>query len=155
MERYAGGYARYAYDGAGNVTARVSVPSTGYTYVDTITYNDADLQAAETNSISTGTMAWSYDAGGRLVEIVDGAGDYTNYYYAAYGTLDGQTLPYSAGGTGDSFFYQTLDGDYRVTSNGCSYCATSLGANVAHTFTYQYLSLIHISAPAIGPTTRG
>ena len=128
----------YAYDGAGNVTARNSVPSgSGYTYTDTITYNAADLQAAETSNLSAGTTAWSYDAGGRLTELDDGGGDYTQYAYASDGTLDGEAA-YDAGGIYGSFFSQTLDGDYHVTSDGCTYCSTATGGEISHTFTYQY-----------------
>ena len=127
----------YAYDGAGKVTGRNSVPSSGTTYKDTLSYNDADLQAAETNSISTGTTTWTYDPGGRRAELVDGYGDYTEYSYAADGTLDGEAA-YDIGGLGLSYFPQTLDGDYRVTSDGCSYCNNSTGGVVGHTFTYEY-----------------
>ncbi len=128
----------YAYDGAGKVTGRNSVPSSGTTYKDTLSYNDADLQAAETNNISTGTTTWSYDVGGRPVQLVDGQGDYTYYNYAADGTLD-EKYVYNIGAIGLSDFTQTLDGDYRVTSDGCNYCDNTAGtASVGHTFTYQY-----------------
>jgi RHS repeat-associated protein len=128
----------YAYDGAGKVTGRNSVPSSGSTYKDTLSYNDADLQAAETNSISTGTTTWTYDPGGRPVQLVDGENDQTTFSYAADGTLDGEAA-YVDGGLGLSGFEQTLDGDYRVTSDGCSFCDNTTGSgSVGHTFTYQY-----------------
>jgi hypothetical protein len=110
----------YAYDGAGKVTGRNSVPSSGTTYKDTLSYNDDDLQASETNSISTGTTTWTYDPGGRPVQLLDGENDQTTYYYAADGTVDGETA-YVDGGLGLSGFNQTLDGDYRVTSDGCGF----------------------------------
>jgi RHS repeat-associated protein len=127
----------YAYDGAGHVTGRNSVPSSGTTYKDTLTYNDAGLEASETNSISTGTTTWSYDVGGRPFQLTDGEGDQTTYYYAADGTLDDEAA-YENGGLGLSGFSQTLDGDYRVTSDGCGWCSNTTGGNVGHTFTYQY-----------------
>jgi len=128
----------YAYDGAGHVTGRDSVPSTGTTYEDTITYNDADLQASETNSISTDYVNWTYDAGGRISQIVNDLG--TAYYgYAADGTVDGESVLDDASLIIDSVYTQTLDGDYRVTSDGCTTCENTAGsANVGHTFTYQY-----------------
>ncbi|MHB8488854.1 MAG: fibronectin type III domain-containing protein [Candidatus Dormibacteria bacterium] len=128
----------YAYDGAGKVTGRNSVPSSGTTYEATIAYNDADLQATETNSISTDTVTWSYDPGGRLVQIANDLG--TEYYgYAADGTLDGESVLDDASLIIDSVFSQTLDGDYRVTSDGCTTCENTAGsASVGHTFTYQY-----------------
>jgi RHS repeat-associated protein len=128
----------YAYDGAGNVTARVSVPATGSTYTDTITYNDADLQATESNSISTDTVTWSYDAGGRLTQVSNALG-IMYYGYAADGTLNDQQLLDDAGNILESDFSQTLDGDYRVTSDGCTTCENAAGTGVVgHTFTYQY-----------------
>jgi RHS repeat-associated protein len=128
----------YAYDGAGKVTGRNSVPSSGTTYKNTLTYTDADLQATETNNISTWTTTWSYDAGGRPVQLLDGYGDQTSYNYAADGTLDEKYM-YNNGGLGLSDFTQTLDGDYHVTSDGCSFCDNTAGtANIGHTFTYQY-----------------
>jgi RHS repeat-associated protein len=128
----------YAYDGAGNVTERVSVPSTGTTYTDTITYNDADLQSAETNSISSDTVSWTYDAGGRLAQVENALG-VMYYNYAADGTLDEEYLLEDAGIILDSDFTQTLDGDYRVTSDGCTTCENTAGSGVVgHTFTYQY-----------------
>jgi YD repeat-containing protein len=80
---------------------------------------------------------------------VDGYGDYTQYYYAADGTLDEEAAN-DGGGLGVSAFEQTLDGDYRVTSDGCVYCDNTTGSgSVGHTFTYQYDSagrLIFINA---------
>ncbi len=127
----------YAYDGAGNVTGRNSVPSSGLTYTDTIAYNDADLQATERTNLSAGTTTWAYDAGGRLTELQDGGSDYAEYSYASDGTMDGEAA-YDSGGVYGSFFAQTLDGDYHVTSDGCSFCSTATGGEISHTFTYQY-----------------
>jgi RHS repeat-associated protein len=130
----------YAYDGAGNVTGRNSVQTGGTTYTDTITYNDADLQASEyTSSTPTSPIVWSYDKGGRLAYMEE-AGAYNYYTYAADGTLDLEEMlsslaPYDA----FTYFTQTLDGDFQVTSDGCTQCFNTNGtAYVGHTFTYQY-----------------
>jgi YD repeat-containing protein len=150
----------YAYDGAGNVTGRNSVPSSGLTYTDTIAYSDADLQATEATNLSTGTTTWSYDAGGRVTQLQDGGNDSALYSYASDGTMDGETA-YDAGWIYGSFFSQTLDGDDHVTSDGCNECSTATGGAISHTFTYQYDAagrLIFINAtggyPAYQPTIR-
>jgi RHS repeat-associated protein len=128
----------YAYDGAGNVTGRNSVLTGATAYKDTIAYNDADLQASETTSISTGVQSWTYDHGGRLTQIAAANGDVTNDSYATDGTLDQEVLLNAAGHT-DANFTQTLDGDFRVTSDGCIGCENTNDTGVVgHTFTYQY-----------------
>jgi YD repeat-containing protein len=130
----------YAYDGSGKVTGRNSVPSSGTTYKDTIAYNDADLQSSETNSIGVGATTWVYDAGARVVQIAEGNADLNDFYYAADGTLTQEQLANNVPPIDTvALFNQTLDGDFRVTSDGCTQCSnTTFTGDVGHTFTYQY-----------------
>ena len=130
----------YAYDGLAKVTGRNSVPTSGTTYTDTITYNDADLQSSETDSVSSTTTNWLYDAGGRLVQTQNANGDLTDYSYASDGTLAEEIVSNTVPPIDTvADFVQTMDGDYQVTSDGCSYCSNTAGtASVGHTFTYQY-----------------
>lgn len=127
----------YAYDGAGQVTARESVGATAYT--DTIAYNAADLENSETSTAAPGTTTWSYNAGGRLATETNGKGDTLVDAYAADGTLSSETLWSGApnSSTAESSFTQTLDGDYRVIADGCV-CLNSSGSNVGRSFTYAY-----------------
>ncbi len=141
----AGRVTDYTYDGAGKVTLRKSSQSGYPTYTDTMTYNDADLEASETNSVTGTTETWFYDANGRLGSgsysgVTLGNGDREILYYANDGTLDDSSvwnslppIPSSL-----SYFVQTFDGDFRVTSDGCTCLNTTGTTNIGHTFTYQY-----------------
>ena len=135
-----GRYVNYAYDGAGSITERSSVPGSGITYTDTITYSPADQEALETSSVTSGPTSWSYDAGGRPTTMTYGNGDTLQYgYNASDGTLASETLwngsPNSS--TAESTFTQSLDGDFHVTQDSCT-CLNSSGGNVGHTFNYAY-----------------
>ena len=129
----------YAYDGAGNVTGRDSVPSGGTTFSDTINYTKADLQGTETTSVAPGVTSWFYDAGGRPTTETYGNGDNLTYGYAGDGSKASEVLWNGAVGssTQESSFTQTVDGDYHVIADGCV-CDNSSGANVGHSFNYAY-----------------
>jgi len=85
-----------------------------------MTYNDADLEASETNSVTGTTETLFYDANGRLGSgsysgVTLGNGDREILYYANDGTLDDSSvwnslppIPSSL-----SYFVQTFDGDFR------------------------------------------
>ncbi|HEX6511922.1 MAG TPA: RHS repeat-associated core domain-containing protein, partial [Chloroflexota bacterium] len=121
----------YAWDGAGQMTGR-NTSGTGLTsFLTTMTYNDAELPASESGFIAPGTPStWTYDAGGRPLQENDN-GTVISYTYAADGSLSqmGQTW---------SPHINVVDGDYRVTEDGCETCEDSGNSGVGYIWNYQY-----------------
>jgi RHS repeat-associated protein len=128
----------YAYDGAGNQTADTSVPSSGTTYGSTSTYNDAGLlstDAGYSGLSAMGTASWTYDAGGRVTQQNNGNGTYSVIGYAADGSLNSSTLWAAQGSV--SIFESFVDGNYRVTQDGC-YTCTGNGNYLGYVWNFQY-----------------
>ena len=126
--------AKYAYDGAGQLTARNS-DSSSNSYWNAVGYNDADLPSAEASWINSGTSqtTWTYDAGGRMTQQHDGNGVNESWSYAPDGTVS-----LSDQNTNGSPVQTWFDGDFRLIQIQCTCGGAGGGAGPGRYWGYQY-----------------
>ncbi|HEX9696346.1 MAG TPA: RHS repeat-associated core domain-containing protein [Actinomycetota bacterium] len=126
----------YDYDALGNRTARADDCATcnkKTTYV----YGDAGLPTSMTgNLLSAGSIAWTYDVGGRPKTETNPNGINLTYTYANDDTLTSLKIEKPASTT-NTFTY-TYDKNYRVKSQAFSGPGSGAGTPVTATFSYLY-----------------
>ena len=117
----------YAYDGAGERTARVDAPAAGAapgaagtagTVTDHYTYSDALVAVSATSSLTGGTATWSYDPVGRPVAATLPNGTSRAWGYAPDGALT-STSTSGPDGVIAAWDY-TLDQADRITAAALS-----------------------------------